>query len=231
VRLNTEGIPTFLVRATEDEMRSKINSEASRVHRDFLIKLTPRDLLEDWEDAVYATMEKADKTDPQAALKKWLDGFHRLGIEPSELEQYFNKPAKAWGAAELQEMRELGQAIKEGSTTFAEALKQKYDQPLPAEAREARMEKQIDELEGRGKTAAPAGAPPTPAALQPSGPPANLPDLVDWPDQPQPWVKVQGVIYREGGPDEPAYVVWNAPPPPPEAAPRQKPVFGRKPTQ
>ena len=36
-RINSYGEPTFLVKATEDEMRAKVNSEISKTQRDFLI--------------------------------------------------------------------------------------------------------------------------------------------------------------------------------------------------
>jgi hypothetical protein len=125
-RINSRGDMTYTVKATEDEMRSKINSETSKTQRDFILKLCPRDLLEDWEDAVRATMEKEDKRDPKAALKKWLDAFHRMGIEPSDLENYFAKNVNALSDSDIKELRELGQAINEGVTTFAQALELKW---------------------------------------------------------------------------------------------------------
>lgn len=163
VRANSYGEPTYLVKATEDELRAKVNSELSKTQRDFLIKLTPRDLLEDWEDAVYTTLDRADKADPQAALKRWLDSFHRAGIEPSDLEQFFGgKRVTAFGQAEIAELRELAQAIKEGQTTFQEALRNKFDQPLPAQGREETIARKIDDLrsEATAKPSAPAPDPP-----------------------------------------------------------------------
>jgi hypothetical protein len=125
-RVNSRGEMTYTVKATEDEMRSKVNSEISKTQRDFIIKLCPRDLLEDWHDAVYATMEKEDKRDPKAALKKWLDAFHRMGIEPSDLENYFAKSVNALSDADIKELRELGTAINEGVTTFQQAMELKW---------------------------------------------------------------------------------------------------------
>lgn len=241
VRMNSKGEPTFLVKATEDEMRAKVNSEMSKTHRDFLIKLTPRDLLEDWEDAIYGTMEKADKADPQAAVKRWVDSFHRAGIaEPSDLEQYIGKPMSGWNDKDVASLRELGQAIKEGLTTFAEALQQRYEQPLNREGREQTMERKIDELEKR-TPAATAPTQPAPAAPPTTG---SLPHYDSW-----------GAWERDGAPSHSRMVImtgqnagefaWNEPsgnhmrvdpvpqpPAPPEApkpGPREVPKFGRKP--
>ena len=213
----------------------------SKTHRDFLIKLTPRDLLEDWEDAIYGTMEKADKADPQAAVKRWVDSFHRAGIaEPSDLEQYIGKPMSGWNDKDVASLRELGQAIKEGLTTFAEALQQRYEQPLNREGREQTMERKIDELEKR-TPAATAPTQPSPAAPPTTG---SLPHYDSW-----------GAWERDGAPAHSRMVIlagqnagefaWNEPsgnhmrvdpvpqpPAPPEApkpGPREVPKFGRKP--
>lgn len=234
VRQNSYGEPTYLVKATEDEMRAKVNAEISKTQRDFLIKLCPRDLLEDWEDAVYATLAKEDKTDPAAVLKRWLDSFHRIGVEPSDLETYFGKPTKGFGQAEVAAMRELGQAIKEGVTTFTEALKSKYDQPPePSQAREAVVDKKIRDLEKQGDI--PEAEKPAQKPTPPSIPVAV--SFASWEAWEQSGNPQHASIVIQGGENAGAFVWSDA-----EAtykhaqvaqeqpkADRPKPVFGKKP--
>jgi hypothetical protein len=239
VRMNSKGEPTFLVRATEDELRAKVNSEMSKTHRDFIIKLTPRDLLEDWEDMVYATMQKADKADPQAAVKRWVDSFHRAGIaEPSDLEHYVGRPAASWNDKDVALLRELAQAIKEGQTTFAEALQQRYEQPLGREGREKTVSDKIDELEGRAKPAAQAEAEaPAPPATAPTV--GSLPHYDTWEDWERDGAKAHSrmVIMTGEGAGE---FAWNEPSGnhirvepvlepalPPKPGPREVPKFGK----
>lgn len=199
-RINSYGDPTYLVKATEDELRAKINAEISKTQRDFLIKLCPRDLLEDWEDMVRATMAKEDKTDPKAALKRWLDRFHSFGVEPSDLETYFGKKVEALGPKEVEEMRGLGQAMKEG-LTFQEALKAKFDAPeATGQQRDDLVDKKIRDLESQAPTSKAAGQPVTTQA-----PPA-ADEVIDDSKDPD----VQQQIAEE------------------QARKREKPVFGRK---
>ncbi len=153
VRMNSYNEPTYLVKATDDEMRNRVNSEESKTQRDLTYKLCPRDILEDCEDAILATMEKEDKRDPEAALKKLLDRFQEFGLMPSDLQTYIGRPVKQWTEADRQALRELGAAIRDGQTTFDEALKLRHSPPEEGEETTAehdiRLQKQMAEQAAR----------------------------------------------------------------------------------
>lgn len=149
-RINSYGDPSYLVVATDDELRAKANSEIAKTQRDFVIKLCPRDILEDCEDKVYEVMHAEDKKDPKASSKKWLDSFAKMGVIPSDLITFLGKPIDAWREKEITEMRELAQAMKEG-VSFTDCLKAKFD-TSPGEGGEespqqhdARLQRQMDE--------------------------------------------------------------------------------------
>lgn len=125
-RVNSRGDMTFLVAATDDEILAKQNSAISKVQRNFLLKLCPRDILEDCEEKVAETLAKEDKSDPKAGVKKWIDRFGALGVIPSDLVNYLGKPVEQWREADVSVLRELGTAIKDGETTFQQALKIRY---------------------------------------------------------------------------------------------------------
>lgn len=133
VRLNSEGIPTYTVKATPEELRAKINAEESRTIRDFILRLCPPDILEDCEDKVYITLGAEDKRDPKAAVKRLCDRFQEFGIRPSDLETYMGRPVKDWTLVDIKELRELGASIRDNMTTFEAALKAKYAKPDVAE--------------------------------------------------------------------------------------------------
>lgn len=126
VRLNSRGEPTYLVIATDEELRSKINAERSKTQRDFLIKLCPRDILDDCEEKIAEARDREDKKDPKAALKRLLDRFKEFGIMPSDLTTYVGKPTEQWTPLDRKELTELGLAIRENEITFSEALRLKY---------------------------------------------------------------------------------------------------------
>ncbi len=128
-RINSYGDPVFLVKATDDELRNRVNSEESKTQRDFVFKLCPRDILEDCEDAVTETLAKEDKRDPQAATKKLLDRFQEFGLMPSDLQTYIGRPVAQWTENDRRTLIELGGAIRDGQTTFDEALKARYTTP------------------------------------------------------------------------------------------------------
>ena len=51
-----------------------------------MLRMVPADILEECEEAVAATLSKRDRSDPDAATKRIVDGFAKLGIQPSQLE-------------------------------------------------------------------------------------------------------------------------------------------------
>jgi hypothetical protein len=149
-RINSYGEPTYLVKATDDEIRNRVNSEESKTQRDLTYKLCPRDILEDCEDKILETLAAEDKRDPEVAVKKLLDRFDEFGLKPSDLQTYIGKPVKQWNETDRQVLRELGAAIRDGQVTFDEALKAKYATPEPgedetAQQHDARLQRQSDE--------------------------------------------------------------------------------------
>jgi len=173
-RLNSEGVPVYLVRATDTEMRNVCNSEESKTFRDLIAKLCPRDILEECETQVAETLRTEDKKDPQAALKRILDRFAEFGITPSQLETYIGKPAKQWTSTpggDFEILRGLGAAIREGGITFDQALRERYDTEGSTEAQENVAEAKIAELRRQQAEAqpAPAPAPEPPPAENPPG--------------------------------------------------------------
>lgn len=202
-RLNSYGEPTYLVKATEDEMRAKVNSEESKTQRDFILRLCPRDVLEDCEDQVLETMQAEDRRDPLAALKKLLDRFKEFGLIPSDLEQYIGRPVGQFTGSDIQELRELGAAIRDGQTSFQESLRAKYstgpEDGAPAQGELAEMKVEQLQATARSKrtpTAERRAAAAELAARAEDKPPTFLEDQAAFSTEMTPWQKVRGVIYR-----------------------------------
>ena len=141
-RINSAGEPTYLCVATEDEMRSKVNSEESKTQRDFALKFCPRDILDECEEMVYATLDKEDKKDPTETLKKMLDTFRVIGVGASLLEKFIGREARHFTTKDIQDLRELFAAIRDEQTTFDKALADKYAPPESAEEEQDLVRKQ-----------------------------------------------------------------------------------------
>jgi hypothetical protein len=125
-RINSYGEPTYLVKATDDEVRAKGNSEISKAQRDEALRLIPKDIRDDCEAAIIATLKDPKKVDPLAARKKVIDGFASLNIVPDDLVTYLGCPLDKASPAQIDELRGVWTAIKDGETTFDAALRMKY---------------------------------------------------------------------------------------------------------
>jgi hypothetical protein len=132
-RTNSSGNNVFIVLATEDEIRTKVNSELSKARRGLIMQLLPGDIADDCEEACKATQRRRDKADPDAAKKKLFDAFSKLDISPTQLKAHLGH-ANAPSPAELQTLREIYAAISTGETTWAAVTE---DQRSDAEKRKA----------------------------------------------------------------------------------------------
>lgn len=150
-RINTYGDPVYLCRATDDETRNKQNSEISKTHRDCSLRLIPKDIRDDAEERILATIADPKKTDPAAARKRIIDAFAKLGVIPEDLIAYIGCPLDRISPAQLDELRGLHTAVKDGETTFNDALRAKYDtaqkdgEDETTAQHDARLQKQMEE--------------------------------------------------------------------------------------
>lgn len=255
-RINSYGDPVYLVKATDDEIRNKQNSEISKAQRDESLRLIPKDIRDDCESRVVQVMNDPKKIDPTAARKRIIDSFAKIGVLPDDLIQYIGCALDKISPAQLDELRGLYTAINDGDTTFNEALQLKYDQKAASqEERDAIIDQklttaQADKQQQRGSEPASReahnlesrGATPGPAPTPPTAPESHEPkqDAIisyegDWPENPQgDVIRWNGVLYRfnEGSGNYQKAEEDATPAPPPAAAPpkapRQRPVFGKK---
>jgi len=121
-RVNSYGDPVYIVRATEDEVLVKQNSLVSKAIRTQAQRLLPGDIVEECMDVVVRVQKTADAEDPAASLRKILDAFHDLNVEPSDLERWAGKALDRLQPKEMQELRAIYTSIKEGETTWDEIV-------------------------------------------------------------------------------------------------------------
>lgn len=153
-RINTSGEPVYLVRATEDEVRLRQNSEISKSQRDETLRMIPKDIRDECEDRIVATLNDPKATDVVTARKKLVDAFMSIGVTVEELNTYIGKPIDSLTVKQINELRGLFTAIKDNETTMAEALRAKYDQPGSAALAEAEAEKKLAALKQQQPTPA-----------------------------------------------------------------------------
>lgn len=126
-RPNSYGETVFLVRATDDEMKNKQNSEISKAQRNFVLQLLPPDIKEEAMERINKVLADPQAIDPTAAKKRIVDSFASIGVMPEDLVTYLSSSLERVGPAQIEELRGLFTAIRDGDTTFQEALRVRFD--------------------------------------------------------------------------------------------------------
>ena len=130
-RLNSENQLVYLVPANEDDIRMTTGSLVARAPRNLLLDLLPSDIREEVEEAVQATLDNEEATDPTAARKRCADAFATHGIEPSEVAELLldGKSIANCTRAQLHFLSSILTGLREGAMTWkevkAEALAQR----------------------------------------------------------------------------------------------------------
>ena len=164
-RTNSYNEPVFIVMATEDEVNVKQAALVSKAIRTQAQRLLPGDVVEECMATIIAIQAKADAQDPAAALRKIVDSFHELNVEPADLEKYLGKPLDRLQPKNLQDLREIYAAIKDGQISWDEIA-----EPLTEGSREAMKQVAQDKIAAlRGSKPTTAAA--TPAATKEAEPP------------------------------------------------------------
>jgi hypothetical protein len=169
-RLNSYGDRVFIVEATDSEVAVKAAAEISKAVRTLILRVVPGNLQDEAKALVKAVAARKDAQDPAAARNKMFDAFAAIGVKPSALEEWLGHGTDSISPAEVEELRQVHTAIKEGETSWADALK------------EAKTERDGDAP--ATKSATNGGVPPTPAAT-PQGPPPGVPAIPAEPAKPR----------------------------------------------
>jgi hypothetical protein len=121
-RINSGGDVTFLVTATDAETNNLQSNLISRIQRKNGQRLLPSDIIQEALVACRATMDASDAEDPDAAMRKVIDGFASLNILPEELEAYLGKPLARLQPADLKDLRGVFVSLKGGDISWEEIL-------------------------------------------------------------------------------------------------------------
>ena len=118
VRKNSFGKDVFILPATDDDILNKSNALISKAVRTLGLRLIPGDIVDEALWQVRETMNNRDAKDPDAAKRRIVDAFNSIGISPEELTDYLGHSLDSMQPAELQKMRGIYAAIRDGETTW-----------------------------------------------------------------------------------------------------------------
>lgn len=121
-RTNTSGKKVYIVKATDDEIHNKEAALISKALRNEGLRLIPSDIIDEAIEVAHDTLKKRDAADPDAAKKKVLDAFSGIGVKPKDIQGYLKHSTDAMTPAELQELRSIYSAIKDGEAKWIDYI-------------------------------------------------------------------------------------------------------------
>ena len=134
VRTNSSGKPVYILHGTDDDILNKQNALISKAVRTLGLRLIPGDLVDEAIFTVRKTMACQDAQDPDAAKNRIIDAFSRLGVQVESLKEYLGHELSSIDPNELQTLRALYSAIKDGETTWKAVMDDKADKEAEAKA-------------------------------------------------------------------------------------------------
>ena len=165
IRTNSKGQPVFILHGTDDDIMNKQNALISKNVRTLGLRLIPGDLVDEALWYVRQTMQKQDAQNPDAAKNRIVDAFAQLGVAVEQLKEYVGHELSALSPVELQALRAIYSAIKDGETSWKAVM--------DSEA-EKKAEKEAETKKGARKApAAPQQAKTAPTATEQASEPAE----------------------------------------------------------
>ncbi len=160
-RRNTYGEQVFIVKSTDEELQNKEAAAISKAIRNEGLRLIPTDIIDEGMEVARQTLKDRDAKDPKAAKKKVLDSFSEIGVKPRDLEKLLRHSLDTVSPAELEDLRKIYQAIKDGEASWADYIAEPQEGKEGPSSLKAQQEKVKEKLEAK-KRGRPAKSPPAP---------------------------------------------------------------------
>jgi hypothetical protein len=145
-RTNSKGEEVFIVLATEDEILNKVNALVSKAIRTNGLRLIPQDVIEDALQIARETL-RGNIKDPKEGLRKMCDYFaSNFGITVPQIEEYLGHPADTATWEELDDLRGIANALKDGEAKWSDYVQPKDKAEKTAEGTASKAEELKNKL-------------------------------------------------------------------------------------
>lgn len=134
MRTNSYGKPVYILHGTDDDILNKQNALISKAVRTLGLRLIPGDLVDEALWYVRQTMQKQDAQNPDAAKNRLVDAFSQLGVAVEQLKDYVGHELSSLSPSELQTLRAIYSAIKDGETSWKAVMDDKAEKEAEAKA-------------------------------------------------------------------------------------------------
>lgn len=127
VRTNSYGKPVYILHGTDDDILNKQNALISKAVRTLGLRLIPGDLVDEALFYVRQTQTRQDAQNPDAAKNRIIDAFAQLGVQVEMLKDYIGHELSSLDPNELQTLRAIYSAIKDGETSWKAVMDDKAE--------------------------------------------------------------------------------------------------------
>lgn len=134
MRTNSFGKPVYILHGTDDDILNKQNALISKAVRTLGLRLIPGDLVDEALWYVRQTMAKEDAQNPDMAKNRIIDAFAQIGVQVEQLKEYVGHELSALDPSELQTLRAIYSAIKDGETSWKAVMDDKAEKEAEAKA-------------------------------------------------------------------------------------------------
>jgi hypothetical protein len=142
-RQGKDGHTVYIRIATDDEILNTENALVSKALRTTGLRLVPGWLIDECMTVVKEIRAKQDANDPDAAKRKLFDAFQAIGVSVDALKQWLQHDGSILQPKELEELRGIYTAIKDGDTTWAEVMDARWSETLDRGAKAADKATQV----------------------------------------------------------------------------------------
>jgi hypothetical protein len=126
-RTGKGGQTVYVVLATEDELANKEAAAVSKAIRTAGLRLIPGDLVDEAMAKVDDVRKARTKADPAGERKKVVDAFAAVGVSPEQLGEYLGHSLDFMPPSELEELRDIHAAIKDGEAKWSAIIELRRD--------------------------------------------------------------------------------------------------------
>lgn len=155
-RTNSYGDQVYIVQASEDDLLNKQGALVSKALRTCILRIIPGNLQDEAWDTCVAILKDKAAADPDLERNRVCDAFADQGIQPVNLEEWLGHKLDVATPVEIEHLRRLYVAIRDGEATWADALAHRAEQlaaKTPKTAFDAAKEKVEAKAEAKGTAA------------------------------------------------------------------------------
>lgn len=163
-RKNSNNDDVYLIEATDDEILNYQNALISKALRTQGLRLIPGDIVDEAMQTCVEIQQDEDAKDPNAAKRAVIDGFGDLGVTADQVREYLGHDLAHLQPKELQDLRALYAALRDGETTWREIMDSRSSRPTKPP---------LDKFEGKAAPEAEPAATPTKASEPVADKPSN----------------------------------------------------------